>query len=486
MRRRAESGVVGRSASGSTCSTSVRYDSKWRGAAKRLIPAIASQRTTIPPKPKKANTPAASTASNFHGPLRMKSQRYTKRSNDKERSLEEEGPNPHLIDEPRRDDAAGDGVDVADRRLHWRQFGTFECDTSGSSQAHSSPTQRVMTSPSKSEHARTLLAGHRVGTLATIDADGRPILSRVPFVDDGDGSPVIVLDNLSAHVLRARQDHRASFSLDDGLLLQGDIAIVPGLEQLALQPTLLEQHPSLATAAESIDYSWYRLIPERARFMGADGEEWLSINDLAGAEPDTVMLAGAELVERVREAIADDALLLVKSLGGRWLATEAELTAIDRYGLRFDVTEPAGRSHGRVAFPERLTTGSQVHAAVGGLVQAARLSPTASASRLLDGVERYRGGGADIDRIDRAGHGDLGANRGATHRGLGEAWTFGTEEDSDGLFWIEPQGVDIDSLMAGGQSDGAEAMIEDNVEAVGERVESGVGEGERLTHGDAA
>ncbi len=338
--------------------------------------------------------------------------------------------------------------------------------------------------PSRPELARTLLASHRHGALATVDTDGRPLVSRVRFIDDGDGAPVFVLDNLSAHVLRARQDPRASFSLDDGLLLQGDLALVPGLEQLSLTPEVATSHPELANAAESIDYSWYRLIPNRARVMTSTDETWLSAGDLAGAEPDALTLAGNELLESVAEALADDTLLLVKTLGGRWLASEATLTGIDRYGLRFSVLEPAGRSHGRVAFPERLKTADEVHAAVGGLVRAARLSPSASGS--LHRIEGDRSGTANVDGVDGAGHRDLGPRRGPVERALSETWSFGSEEDGDGLFWFESQIADIDGVFIGSEGEDGEAIGFDDVEPVGEGVEPGVGESESLAHGHSA
>ena len=341
-----------------------------------------------------------------------------------------------------------------------------------------------MTTPSRPELARTLLASDRHGALATVDTDGRPLISRVRFIDDGDGAPVFVLDNLSAQVLRARQDPRASFSLDDGLLLQGDLALVPGLEQLSLTPELATSHPELTDAAESLDYSWYRLIPIRARIMTSSDETWLSAGDLAGAEPDALTLAGNELVETITEAIGDDTLLLVKALGGRWLASEASLTGIDRYGLRFSVLEPAGRSHGRVAFPERLKSADEVHSAVGGLVRAARLSPSASSS--LHRIEGDRSGTPDIDGVDGSGHGDLGPRRGPIERALSEAWSFGSEEDSDGLFWLEPQITNVDGVVTGSEGEDGESLGFDDVETIGEGVEPGVGESECLSHGHPA
>ncbi len=101
-------------------------------------------------------------------------------------------------------------------------------------------------------------------------------------------------------------------------------------------------------------------------------ERWLRPTDVAGAEPDPLILLGEDFIDEVREKLADQLLLIAKTLGGRWLATSAEVAAIDRYGLVLDVAEPAGLRPSRVPFPGRLDHADDVHPALGGLVLAAR------------------------------------------------------------------------------------------------------------------
>lgn len=228
-------------------------------------------------------------------------------------------------------------------------------------------------SPSHAERARTLLAAHSTGMLATVDIDGRPVVAPVPMVADAAGAPVMVVSNLSTHSSRGRRDTRAAMNVGDHLLMQGDLRPVPGIQQIELTDAICETAPELRDAVESLDWSWLRLEPTRVRLTTPDGDElWLRPADVAGAEPDPLVLLGHDFIEEVQHKLADQLLLIAKTLGGRWLATSAEVIAVDRYGLVLEVDEPAGVRPSRVPFPDRLDSAEEVHAALGALVLAAR------------------------------------------------------------------------------------------------------------------
>lgn len=227
--------------------------------------------------------------------------------------------------------------------------------------------------PSHAEQARTILAANTEGTLATVDIDGRPVVSPVPMVADAAGVPVMVVSNLSTHSSRGRRDARCGMDIGGRLLIQGDLRPVPGIQQIEMTDAICEARPELRTAIESLDWSWLRLEPTRIRLTDDAGDErWLRPADVAGAEPDPLVLLGADFIDVVREKLDDQLLLIAKTLGGRWLATSGEVAAIDRYGVVLDVAEPAGVRPSRVPFPQRLDHPDDVHAALGGLVLAAR------------------------------------------------------------------------------------------------------------------
>lgn len=236
-----------------------------------------------------------------------------------------------------------------------------------------------MLQPTLAEQARTAVAYAPTASLATVDSDGRPVVAPVPIIDDGSGRPVTVLSNLTTHTIRARRDARAAMSIADRLLLQGLLEPVPGLQQLELQPRFVAMHPTLTEQVESLDFSWFRLDVSRVRWTDDERtEHWLRPEDLLGAEPDPLGHLDAADIADIAERLDDDLLLIVRSLGGRWLARSAELRGVDRYGIVVHVDEPGRRSLGRVPFPERLVEAGAMHASLGALRAAARSSPIAS------------------------------------------------------------------------------------------------------------
>ncbi len=359
--------------------------------------------------------------------------------------------------------------------------------------------------PTWAERARTLLLTRFEGSLATVDLDGRPYVATVPFVPDASGAPVIVLSNLSQHTIRAHQDRRAAISLGDRLLIQGDLEPVPGLQQVALTDAFVERHPDQRPQVESLDFSWFRLAPERVRWIDADGtEQWLRAEDLAGAEPDPLIEHGLDFPEEVRARLADEALLIVKVLGGRWLASEASVVDLDRYGVVFSATEPAGTRDSRVPFPERIEDADDIHAAIGALVAAARagaarddlveVDPEVEAARrnqpsaasLLDAIEGDGGGAPDVDGIDAPAHGDSHALFDSLQSAGGEAWALSPEEERDALALAQGEFIQGDGIVSWGEPDHSESGVDELTEPVGECLEPGIGESEGLAHGDAA
>lgn len=308
--------------------------------------------------------------------------------------------------------------------------------------------------PTLAERARTAVDTASTASLATVDADGRPVVAPAPIVDDGSGQPVTVLSNLTTHAIRARRDARAAMSIADRLLLQGMLEAVPGLQQLELQPRFVERHPHLARQVESLDFSWLRLRVDRVRWTDERrSEHWLRPEDLFGAEPDPLGHLDHTDIADIADRLDDDLLLIVRSLGGRWLARSAVLEGVDRYGITVEVDEPGRRELGRVPFPERLDAAEQLHAALGALRAAARSSPIAAGGSAgvgaatpgsLDGVEGDRRRRSDVQRIDAAGHGDP-YPMGTGFDGLGrEPGTFAAEDDGDPLILGEIQLGEID------------------------------------------
>lgn len=353
--------------------------------------------------------------------------------------------------------------------------------------------------PSLGEIVRTALASATSGTLATVDSDGRPLLRVVPIVDDGAGAPVTVLSNLASQTIRARQDARGAVTITgpDGVsqvLIQGDLAPVPGLQQIDLQESFLASHSHLETQVESIDFSWLRLVPLRVCWIDAAGHEtWLSANDLAVAQADPLALSRHntawmdELVGSVASRIGEDLVLMAKTLAGRWLASDAELLGIDRYGLRIAVTGPGETRDARIPFPTRLDEVDELDLAIAGLVRAARSAPSAQeTASLLDSVERHGGSRPHVDGVDGSRHGNANSLFDSLESADGQSWSLCPEQDGDTLIGVEPEITKIDGVVAGSESECHEPVLFDDVEPGWERIEPGVRESEGLAHADTS
>lgn len=237
--------------------------------------------------------------------------------------------------------------------------------------------------PTLAEEARTALTTASFGTLALLDSTGRPIVRTVPIVDDGMGRPVTVVSNLAAITTRAMRDPRAGINIGDRLLIQGDLQPVPGIRQIELQAHFIALHPTLLAQVESLDFSWFQLAATNVCWVDTGGDEqWLRPEDLAGADPDPLgHLESADIAE-IAERIGEDLILMVRGLSGLHRARRAELLGIDRYGLKVMIDEPGVRRPSRVGFPQRIDKASEVHAAIAGLSQAARSTPSAAEAEL--------------------------------------------------------------------------------------------------------
>lgn len=350
--------------------------------------------------------------------------------------------------------------------------------------------------PSYAEQARTILAANAEATLATVDVDGRPVVAPVPMVADASGVPVMVVSNLSTHSSRGRRDTRAGMDVGGRLLIQGDLRSVPGIQQIEMTDAVCEARPDLRTAIESLDWSWLRLEPTRIRLTDDDGDErWLRPADVAGAEPDPLVLLGPDFIEEVREKLADQVLLVAKTLGGRWLGTSADVAAIDRYGITLRVDEPAGTRDSRVPFPDRIEEATDVHAALGALVLAARAaarrddapgSTSDLATTLLDSVKRDRRSGTDVDGVDGAGHGYSNALINGLQHAAAQTRALGPQQDGESILLTEAELFEGESIRPWREGEQLEPVGSEDIQPIGEGVEPGIGEGVGLTHADPA
>ena len=213
------------------------------------------------------------------------------------------------------------------------------------------------------KEARRFVRSQQNGVLSTLSLRiaGYPFGSVTPFILDQQGRPVILISDLAEHTKNITADARVSlivqpFSQD--MQEVGRATIVGKAERLAekdvLGPRYLRYFPQAETYFAMHDFAFYRIEPERIRYIGGFGKiHWIEAEsylaaDNALAEQETAIL------DHMNSAHADALLDFCRHFHG--IAPEqATMIGIDGDGfdirndgrvLRFDFATPIADAAG--------------------------------------------------------------------------------------------------------------------------------------------
>ncbi len=212
--------------------------------------------------------------------------------------------------------------------------------------------------------AKRLLRATRAGALATLAGAGDPFASLVTVATSFDGSPLILVSQLSAHTRHLDRDGRASLLLADageGDPLRHARLTLTGTAEKLTDPTaragakarFLARHPQAALYADFGDFSFWRIAMEQVHLNGgfaraARFPAARILTALDGCEALLAMEAGA--VAHMNADHADALALYARVLAGQgdgaWRAT-----GIDPEGMDLACEDRTAR----IAFPERVT-----------------------------------------------------------------------------------------------------------------------------------
>lgn len=232
--------------------------------------------------------------------------------------------------------------------------------------------------------AKALLRATRAGALATIDRNtGHPFCSLVNVATDIDGSPLILISQLSTHTANLEKDGRASLLLASAgrgdplahprLTVLGDFASIARSDAIEarLRRQFLARHPKSELYAGFADFAFWRLAVVSAHLNGgfaraADLKAADVITDIAGAEDLIAAEAGAvaHMNEDHAEAVRLYATKLLGAEDGPW-----RLTGLDPEG--FDLAQ--GDATLRLQFSQRVTTAETLRKVLVDLAAQARL-----------------------------------------------------------------------------------------------------------------
>lgn len=263
-----------------------------------------------------------------------------------------------------------------------REAGAHSVEPGSPAAAATTPVQPLSEVPeprrlSAAEHARTILAGESVATLATLTEDGGPWASVVQYAVTADGTPVLILSTLALHGRNLQKDPRASLAVagpvpeghdpgDSGrVTLAGRVEQPTGDELEAAKQAYFALTPSAELYTQFGDFTVYVLRLETVRWVGGFGR--MASTSPAGyreAEVDPTA-SGADYAVRHMNADHKDALaMMAKAFTGHTDASGAFALRADRYGMDLGIDTPRGKANGRVEFGEPVNEADGLRAAV--------------------------------------------------------------------------------------------------------------------------
>jgi putative heme iron utilization protein len=252
----------------------------------------------------------------------------------------------------------------------------------------SGPASPPAPEPTHAERARTLVAGSNRGVLSTVALDpaGYPFGSVATYAIDGAGRPIVFVSTMAEHTRNAAADPRASLIVTEPfpegsdplaagrVTLIGDLLEVTAEERPAVRDTYLAANPASAYYIDFGDFSFWRLEVRSVRYVGGYGRmSWVDAADYAVAEADPLAgEAAVRILEHMNADHGDSLVLMARVLGGRSDASEAVMTAVDRYGFDLVAGGPSGRGALRLGFDAPVATPAAVRPAMIRLVERAR------------------------------------------------------------------------------------------------------------------
>jgi len=149
----------------------------------------------------------------------------------------------------------------------------------------------------KAVAARLLLNHQSVGVLSThsVDVEGYPFGSIVPYVLNYDGEPVMLISEIAQHTRNIKRNNKVSLTVFDRyaddpqaagrLTWMGDAEPVNSSDA-EIRRRYLRYFPSAESYFETHDFSFYCIHLRRARFIGGFGQIfWVEADDMRLPNP---------------------------------------------------------------------------------------------------------------------------------------------------------------------------------------------------------
>lgn len=255
--------------------------------------------------------------------------------------------------------------------------------------AHGRPAQPEsfsdpeLPAPSHAERARTLVAGQRTGSLATVALEpaGYPYASLVTFALDA-GAPTFLISRIAEHTRNLAADGRASLLVHESdkadPLANGRVTLLGRATRLersdvsGARAAFLAAHPQSAYYVDFSDFDFWALHVEAVRYIGGYGRmSWVAADDFRAATPDPLAAAAQGILQHMNADHAAALVAYARAFTRAQQVKSALMTAIDRYGFEMTVTTDSGVGPARIAFDAPMQDASAARPLLIALLRAA-------------------------------------------------------------------------------------------------------------------
>lgn len=215
--------------------------------------------------------------------------------------------------------------------------------------------------------SKRLLRATRAGTLATLNGSGDPFASLVTVATVPDGSPLILVSQLSHHTRHLDKDGRCSLLLaetGDGDPLAHPRLTITGVAAKIVEPQargrvrarFLARHPKAELYVDFADFSFWQIAMEQIHLNGgfARAARFPSARLMTPtAEAAALIDAEADALAHMNADHADALALYAEKLAGKspgaWIATGLDPDGMDLacgdLTARVPFAEPVGTPH---------------------------------------------------------------------------------------------------------------------------------------------
>lgn len=267
------------------------------------------------------------------------------------------------------------------RRIQLRQHATVapavNGDSTTSSTSPNGEENPVLTINnirlSVEEKAKTVVSVCTSGTLCTTstaeDIEGAPFGSFVDYVLDDEGSPILLMNEMSMHTMNivnnptnpvtlfAQFSGKQSAAASDapqgqdvsrcsitGIVEKIDPATAEDIDTIRMRYSIT--HAYADQVMESPKFAFYRIKPIKVYFVGGFGvlAKWVPVDDYKVAASDILATEAGSIVAKLNKEHADDLELTATHLLGCEEIEMIRVTSVDRLGMDIRVTTKGRRN----------------------------------------------------------------------------------------------------------------------------------------------